>query len=67
MFVELDNTIEGLIRFSDMTDDHYIYNEDNKTLVGQNTEKIFKIGDKVNIKVIAASKFLKTIDFKLLK
>lgn len=66
MYVELPNTVEGLIKFENMYDDYYIYNESNKTLVGQDSNKVFKLGDKVNIKVIEASKITRKINFELL-
>ncbi len=66
MFVELDNTVEGLIRFENMGNEYFIYNEDRKTLTGEKTCKTFKIGDKVKIKVIDANKQLKKIAFELI-
>ena len=66
MFVELPSTIEGLVHFVDMGNEYFIYNEDNKTLVGEKTGRVFKMGDKVRVKVIYASKMEKVIDFKLI-
>lgn len=66
MFVELDNTIEGLIRFDKMGNEYFIYDEDRKRLIGERTNKTFKIGDKVKIRVSNASKLLRQIDFELL-
>ncbi len=65
MFVELENTIEGLIRFDDLDDDYYIYNENNKSLIGEHTGKIYKLGDKIKIEVLSADKDTRRIDFKL--
>lgn len=66
MFVELENTVEGLIKFQDMGENEYfIYDEVRKMLIGEKTGRMFKIGDKVRIKVIKASKQLKIIDFAL--
>lgn len=67
MFVELENTIEGLIRFNDLGDDYFIYDENKKTLLGERTKKIYKIGDKVKIKVKSANKILRQIDFELVE
>ncbi len=67
MFVELPNTIEGLIRFEDLGDEYFIYDEDKKRLIGERTNTIYKIGDKVKIKVKNASKLLRQIDFVLIK
>ena len=65
IFVELENTVEGLIRFENLDDDYYIYDEEKKRLIGERTNNIYKIGDKVKIKVIKASKILRQIDFEL--
>lgn len=66
MFVELENTVEGLIRFENMGNEYYIYDENRKTLVGEKTKRTYKIGDKVKIRVISANKILRQIDFELL-
>lgn len=66
MFVELENTVEGLVRFDAMGDEYYIYDEDKKRLIGERTNKIYKIGDKVNIRVTNASKLLRQIDFEII-
>lgn len=66
MFVELPSTIEGLVKFADMGNEYFIYNENTKTLIGENTNKTYKMGDKVRIKVIYASKMEKVIDFKII-
>ncbi len=63
VFVELENTIEGLIRFQDLGDEYFIYNEGNKTLTGEKSNIIYKIGDKIKIKVIRANKEAREIDF----
>ena len=65
MFVELDNTVEGLVRLSEMNDDYYIYDDLNKQLIGRETKKIYKLGQKVNIEVVFADKQTRKIDFKL--
>ncbi len=64
IFVELENTIEGLIRFEDLGNEYFIYDEDKKILIGENTGDTYKIGDRINIKVKDANKLLRTIDFK---
>ena len=66
IFVELENTVEGLIRFDKLGNDYFIYDEERKRLIGERTNKVYKIGDKVNIEVIAASKELRQIDFALI-
>lgn len=67
MFVELENTVEGLIRFDDLGDDYFIYDENRKTLLGERTKKLYKIGDKVKIKVKSANKILRQIDFEIVE
>ena len=66
MFVELPNTIEGLIRFEDLGDEYFIYDEERKRLIGERTNTTYKIGDKVKIRVKSASKMLRQIDFEIL-
>lgn len=63
MFVELPNTIEGLVRMEDLSDDYYFYDEVNLQLIGKRTGKHFKMSDKVKVKVANASKREKNIDF----
>ena len=64
VFVELENTVEGLVRFADLGDDYFIYDEDRKTLLGERTKILYKIGDKMRIKVIRADKVSRQIDFE---
>lgn len=66
MFIELPSTIEGLVHFADMGNEYFIYNESNRTLIGEKTGRVFKMGDKVRVKAIYASKMEKIIDFKLI-
>ena len=68
MFVELKSTVEGLIRFENMgSNEYYIYDENRKMLIGEVTNKVFKIGDKVRIRVIEANKLLRKINFELIE
>ena len=67
MFAELENTVEGLIRFENMGNEYYFYDEERKELIGGRTNKIFKIGDSVKIRVIKASKVMRQIDFELVE
>ena len=64
IFVELENTVEGLIRFDDLGDEYFIYDEERKMLIGEHTKTTYKIGDKINIRVKDASKLLRTVDFE---
>ena len=67
MFVELGNTVEGLIRFEHMGEDYFFYDENRKMLIGERTKNAYHIGDKVSIRVIDASKELRRIDFELIE
>lgn len=67
MFVELENTVEGLVRFDDLGNEYFIYDEDKKTLLGEQTKTLYKIGDKIKIRVIRADKQLRQIDFEKVK
>ncbi len=64
-FVELDNTVEGLVRAADLKDDYYVYNEKDFSLTGERNKKVYKIGDKVKIEVASVNTALKEIDFVL--
>ena len=65
MFVELDNTVEGLVRFENMGNEYFIYDEERKILIGEHSKKTYKIGDKVKIQVIFADKQSRKIDFSI--
>ena len=66
IFVELDNTIEGLIRYENLGDEYFIYNEERREAIGELSHKIYKIGDKVKIRVADANKLLRKIDFEII-
>ncbi|GEO69037.1 ribonuclease R [Levilactobacillus acidifarinae] len=66
MFVELPNTIEGLIHISRMQDDYYEYVEKYLALVGRNTRRTYRIGQAIRVKVIHVDKEQSEIDFELL-
>jgi ribonuclease R len=65
LFVELPNTIEGLVHVENMKDDYYIFDEYNVRLIGERTKKIFKIGDKIKVKVLSSDKLLRRVDFQI--
>ncbi len=65
MFIELENTVEGLIRLSDMTDDYYHFHELHMALIGERSSKIYRIGDEVEIRVARVNMNEHTIDFEL--
>lgn len=63
VFVELENSVEGLVHISHMVDDFYIFNEEKRELYGQTGGKIFRIGDRVKIRVENVSIAKAEIDF----
>lgn len=66
MFVELDNLVEGLVPVR-LMDDYFVFDEERMTLVGERSHVKYTIGERVLIKVVAASKEAKTIDFEIVK
>ena len=66
MFIELPNLVEGLVKIDSLQDDKYIYDEQTFSLIGQNTKKGYRLGDIVNVKVVAASKEARTVDFEII-
>jgi len=65
MFVELENTVEGLVRMSSMEDDYYIFNEKLYCIVGERTRKVYRIGDTVKVILTNADLVARKIDFVL--
>ena len=65
LFIQLDNLVEGLLSIEELNDDYYIYQEDVMRLIGRKTNKIYKIGDEIEVKCIQANKFNGQIDFSL--
>ncbi len=66
MFVALDNLVEGLVHINTLEGDYFTYIPELFSLVGQNTKKRYRLGTKVKVKCIGASKVSKTIDFMIL-
>ena len=64
-FVELPNTVEGLVRVTELKDDFYQFYEDTYELVGEATNKRYKLGQKVKVVVESTDKLMRTIDFTL--
>ena len=64
VFVELENTVEGMIRFDKLGDEYFIYDEDRKTLLGEKTKTMYHIGDAIRVRVIRADKLSRQIDFE---
>ena len=64
-FVELENSVEGLVRIADLDDDYYIFNEKTFSLTGERSGKIYKIGDTVNVILAGVDVASHKIDFVL--
>ena len=64
-FVELDNTVEGLVKIDSLAGDHYIYNKELNTILGKNSKNKYVYGDQVVVKAIAASRESAQVDFEL--
>ncbi|QPC47440.1 ribonuclease R [Mangrovibacillus cuniculi] len=65
MFVELSNTIEGLIHVSHMTDDYYRYDERHYAMIGERSGSVFRIGDEITVGVVDVNKDERAIDFEI--
>lgn len=65
IYVELPNTIEGMIRVADMIDDYYNYDERSYSMVGEMTGRTFELGMRVAVRVKETNRMLRTIDFEL--
>ena len=65
MFIELPNLIEGLIKIDSLTDDVYTFDESTITLKGKKNKRGYRLGDNVDVVVVAANKEAKTIDFQI--
>ena len=66
MFVQLENTVEGLVHFNNMLDDYYHFDEEKYYIIGERTNKIYRLGDIVKIRVMDADVARRNIDFELL-
>ena len=66
VYVELPNTIEGLVHVADMKDDHYELAEERYGLVGEHTGKTYKLGQKVNVRVTDADRIQRTVNFEII-
>lgn len=63
MYVELPNTVEGMVRVADIPGDYYYFDEERYSMVGERTGKTYKFGSKIRVIVASVDKLLKTIDF----
>lgn len=62
-YVELPNTVEGMVRLANLDGDYYVFDEEHYELVGERTREKFKLGQTVKIQVVSVDRYLKTIDF----
>ena len=65
VYVELENTVEGLVHVADMREDHFDFNEQNYEMVGEHTGKTYKLGQTVRVRVTDADKLLRTVNFEI--
>ena len=65
LYVELPNTVEGLVHVNTLRDDYYVFDQESYELRGEMTKKVYKLGDKVRVRVADADKMLKTVAFEL--
>lgn len=65
MYVELPNTVEGMIRVTSLKDDYYYYDEEKYLMVGEHTKKTYQLGERLRVVVAGTDKLGKTIDFEL--
>lgn len=66
LFVQLENTIEGLVHFNNMLDDYYHFDEEKYYIIGERTNKQYKLGDEVKIRVLDANVARRNIDFEII-
>ena len=62
-YVELPNTVEGLVRVNELRDDYYVFDEERYQLIGETSRRTYKLGQSIRIQVLACDRLLKTIDF----
>jgi len=67
IFVELENTVEGLVRIDEIPGDHYLYSKDLNAMLGRKNKNKYVYGDKVTVEVIKASRETAQVDFRIVK
>ena len=65
LFVELENTIEGLVHVSYLTDDYYRYDEKHYAMIGERTGQVFRIGDEIEVRVVSVNVDEASVDFEI--
>lgn len=66
-YVELPNTVEGLVRISELRDDYYIFDETHYELIGEMTRRTYKLGQEIRVRVTGCDRLAKTIDFMVVR
>ncbi|MGN0514832.1 MAG: ribonuclease R [Lachnospiraceae bacterium] len=67
IYVELMNTVEGMVRVTDIPGDYFMYDEEHYEMVGERTRKKYKLGEKVKVLVVHTDKLMRTIDFEFVE
>ena len=67
IYVELENTVEGMVSTDSLYDDYYIYDENSMSYMGEHTHKTYTIGDKVRVVLVRASLIDRVIDFEIVR
>jgi ribonuclease R len=62
-FVELDNTVEGLVHVTSLKDDYYSFNEKRYELVGERSRKVYRLGDSIRVRLEKVSRETRTVYF----
>ena len=63
IYVELHNTVEGMVKVTEIPGDYFIYDEEHYEMRGERTRKVYKLGEKVKVEVVHTDKLMRTIDF----
>ncbi|MGN1371871.1 MAG: ribonuclease R [Candidatus Coprovivens sp.] len=66
-FVQLSNMVEGLVRVQTLKGDYFTYVPDLLCMIGKSTKKMYRLGDKVRVKCVSASKETSMVDFEIVK
>lgn len=67
IYVQLPDTVEGMVRLDSLKDDYYVYEEGKYRVVGRQTRKIYALGDRVRVVVLRASAAERQIDFAMVR
>ncbi|WP_035618790.1 ribonuclease R [Lacticigenium naphthae] len=65
MFIQLPNTVEGLVHVSTMKDDYYEFNERGLMLIGERAGKVYRIGQTIKVKLVSVDPDIREIDFEI--